>query len=441
MKDTRLQRLHLTPGGQFLGWTGSHEEIRFDLLSEIQAEPEVEAGEIFARHLADDGVVSVDVYGQQSFAVNIKPKERRMLEARAAELHGSNDVNFDRVLKAQWSAATPNRSGIVVPNDAWDLTVFNKSNPIGTWNHQTSSADPRMVIARWLFTGHKNTRPSSNLIGFAEMVPHDINPLASTVFGLYQFGAMNTFSPGFMIGRIDFQDDGPVIFGTAEEPNELVDNAFVPVPRHPDAVRLAIDAGVVELGPLRNLIAVQMEMAYADPMRIVEFVTLEALASKLNLANANTLVDLGAAGIEALDLPGSKEEPESTLDSDRQIALTLRNAEGSCPDGFDSDAYDRFAVATSDGDPDETLIIAARAAGLTEEANALERVMRLELIRGENLADPESSEVEPEENSDDGADQDQEPQVFTAKDLDLGTAFSSLRADAERLTGRLIIAD
>lgn len=437
MKSTRLQRLHLTPGGQFLGWTDSHEEVSFDLLSEIKAESEAKASEIFARHLADDGMLSVDVYGQQSFAVQIKPKERKMLEARAIELHGSNDVNFDRVMKAQWSASTPNRSGIVVPNEAWDLETFNGSNPIGAWNHRTSFSGPEMIISRWLFTGHKNSRPSSNLIGFAEMVPHDINPLATTVFGLYQFGAMNTFSPGFLVGKVDFQDEGPVILGTADDPNELVELSFVPVPRHADAVRLAVNEGAVELEPLRELIATQMAMAYEDPMQAVEFALLEALAKKLDLVDADAMVDLGAEGIEALELPGGEEEAEGF--SDKQISNALRSAEGDCPDGFDSDSWDRFAAATNDGDSDEILLIAARAAGLTEEANALERIMRLEAKSAAGLIE----ETEPEENSDDGAgDQDQEPhQVFTVKDLDLGTAFSSLRADAERLTGKLIIAD
>jgi hypothetical protein len=436
MKDIRLQRLHLTPGGQFLGWTASHEEVCFDLVAEVRAEPGTEAKEIFARHLADGGMVSVDVYGQQSFAVHIKPKERKMLEARAIELHGSDDVNFDRVMKAQWSAATPNRSGIVVPNEAWDLEAFNGSNPIGAWNHRTSFSGPEMIISRWLFTGHKNSRPSSNLIGFAEMVPHDINPLATTVFGLYQFGAMNTFSPGFLVGKVDFQDEGPVILGTADDPNELVELSFVPVPRHADAVRLAVDDGAVELKPLRDLITVQMAMAYEDPMQAVEFALLEALAKKLDLVNAGAMVDLGADGIEALELPGGEEGAGSTLVSDKEIAHTLRSAEGDCPEGLDSESWDRFAAATNDGDSDETLLIAARAAGLVKEANGLERIIALEAKSAASLIE----EPIPEGNSDDG-DQDPKPQVFTLDDLHLDDAFSSLRADAERLTGRLIIPD
>lgn len=445
MKSTRLQRLHLTLGGQFLGWTDSREEVSFDLLSEIRADPDAGAGEIFARHLANDGIVSLDVHGQQSFAVHIKPKERKMLEARAIELHGSDEVDFERVMKAQWSVATPNRSGIVVPNDAWDLETFNSSNPIGAWNHRTSFSGPEMIISRWLFTGHKNTRPTSNLIGFAEMVPHDINPLASTVFGLYQFGAMNTFSPGFLMGKVDFQEDGPIIFGTAEDPNELVELSFVPVPRHADAVRLAVNGGAVELGPLRKLITVQMAVAYADPMQVVGFALLEALAKKLGLVDAKALVDLGTDGIEALELPGdewNRDEEKGKALSDKQIAWHLRNREWSehfLDDTENQAAWDRFRAATSKDDSDKTLLIAARAAGLTEEANALERVMALE---AENSVEPKPAPevVEPEENSDDGAgDQDPEPQVFTLKDLHLDDAFSSLRADAERLTGRLII--
>ncbi len=441
MKSTRLQRLHLTLGGQFLGWTDSREEVSFDLLSEIRAEPDTGPGEIFARHLADDGVVSLDVYGQQSFAVHIKPKERKMLEARAIELHGSDEVDFERVMKAQWSAATPNRSGIVVPNDAWDLEVFNKSNPIGAWNHRTSLSGPEMIISRWLFTGHKNSRPSSNLIGFAEMVPHDINPLASTVFGLYQFGAMNTFSPGFLPGMIDFQNDGPVIFGSVDDPNELVELSFVPVPRHPDAVRLAVNGGSVELGPLRELIVVQMAVAYADPMQVVGFAILEALAKKLGLVDANALVDLGAEGIEALELPGSEEGAGSTLASDQQMAHILRHAESDFPEGMETEGWARFAGATNDGDLDATLVIAARAAGLTEEANALERVMVLEAA---NSVEPEPvpEVVEPEENSDDGADDhDQEAESFSAEDLKsaLREQFSTFRAEKERLQGHLDI--
>jgi len=442
MKFKRLQRLHLTQGGQFLGWTDSREEASFDLLSEIRAEPETDAGEIFARHTDDRALVTADVFGATQFGV--KPKDRPILEQRAKEINGDNAVDFDRVMKARWSLATPNRSNIVVPNDAWDLDKFNSSNPVGAWNHRTSFSTPDMIIARWLFTGHQNTRPTSNLIGFAELAPDEVNPLATTVLGLYRFGALNAFSPGFLVGKVTFDDDdSTVTFGSKEDPNELVELSFVPVPRHADAVRLAVDNGAVELEPLRNLITAQMETAYADPMRVVEFATLEALASKLGLVNANALVALGAEGVDALELPGGKKEPESTLASDQQIAHTLRSAEGDCPEGLDPEAWGRFAAATNDGDPDETLLVAARAAGLAQEADALERIMRLELVR-EGQANPESApEVTPEENSDSDRADEEGPESFTLGEFRsaLTDKFRAFRIDKERRQGHLDIPD
>jgi len=437
MKDVQHQRLHLTQGGRFLGWDpDTREETAFDFLHECRGADEVPAGEVFARHLASDGVVTADVFsGLVRFGKQIKAKDRPMLEERAKEISGDSTVDFDRVMKARWSLATPNRSNIIVPNDAWDLEKFNGSNPVGAWNHRTSFSSPEMIIARWLMTGHQNSRPTSDLIGFSEMVPHDTNPVATTVLGLYQFGALNAFSPGFLPGSITFnEEDSTLTFGSKEKKNELVELSFVPVPRHADAVRLALQGGAVELGPLRNLIAAQIEMAYSSPQMLMETAQLEALATKLGLVDANAMVQLGAEEIESLELPGSAKEPERF--SDQEIAEFLRGEDEECPEGFDEESWGRFSAATNGGDPDSVLLVAARGAGLLEEANALERAMALGV-----------EDQSQEENNEDGAEgENQESaQSFTAADfkaaLDSDPVISKFRTRLENQTGKILIPD
>ena len=170
MDKLPFPRLHLTQGGRFLGWNSdTREETSFDLWHECRQDKETPAPDVMARYLASDGVVTADVFGKVEFAKDIKPKDRPMLEARAKEINGSDAVDFDRVMKARWSLGTPNRSNIVVPNEAWDLEKFNNSNPVGSWNHRTSFSGPENIIDRWLFAGHKTTRPSSDLVGFSEI--------------------------------------------------------------------------------------------------------------------------------------------------------------------------------------------------------------------------------------------------------------------------------
>jgi len=284
-------------------------------------------------------------------------------------------------------------------------------------------------------TGHQNSRPTSDLIGFSEMVPHDTNPVATTVLGLYQFGALNAFSPGFLPGSITFnEEDSTLTFGSKEKKNELVELSFVPVPRHADAVRLALQGGAVELGPLRNLIAAQIEMAYSSPQMLMETAQLEALATKLGLVDANAMVQLGAEEIESLELPGSAKEPERF--SDQEIAEFLRGEDEECPEGFDEESWGRFSAATNGGDPDSVLLVAARGAGLLEEANALERAMALGV-----------KDQSQEENNEDGAEgENQESaQSFTAADfkaaLDSDPVISKFRTRLENQTGKILIPD
>lgn len=424
----------MTTRGQFLGWNSeTRQEESFDFFAESSKDKDKPADEIFARHLLDGGVLSMDTFGMVGFADNFKPAERDLLKRRALEINGSDEVDFERVIRARWSAETPNRSNIVVPNNAWDLEDFNGKNPIGAWSHRTSFSGPEMIVSRWLHTGHKTSSPKSDLIGFQEFVPAEINQLASTVLGLFRFGALNAFSPGFIVGAVEFKDDDNVIiFGSKDEPNELVELSNVPVPRHADAVIFALSSGEVEIGPLRDLIELQLEVAYADPMLIMETSQLEAIAKKLGLHSTKEMVELGIEGIDSMELPGAASG--QAVEIGQRQADALRTGDASEIE-VDAEAWERFSSASTEGLCDAALVLIARGAGLDEESSALERLA----VEPEGVVadDPASEEHAPEEVEAD------EPEATLVTADDFSAAFAKLTlpivTKLETKAGRLVI--
>lgn len=399
MTTQRHRRLHLdTHRGRFLAWNqDTRAEESIDLRAEHRYERSVSAMDLMERHLTSDGTVTTDTFGSVGFADKFKPVERQMLEQRALEVNGADTVDFARVIRAKWSLATPNRSGIVVENEAWDLEKFNGSNPVGSWNHRTSFSSPENIVARWLFAGHERKSPKSDLIGFEEFAPADIpavGPMASAVLGLYRFGALNAFSPGFLVLEADFNEDDILVFTKTE----LVELANVPVGRHPDAVIMALADGAVEIGPLRDFIGLQLEVAYSDPMQLMETVRLEAIAAKLGISGVKAMVELSLDEIAAL------KPPQAVDDRNLELAQALRDGVDAAEDtvaSFDAEAWTRFCAALpKEGIPgDEALILLAHAVGLDEASAALGQVVQW---ADEAVADSVEEEPEAETNAADG---------------------------------------
>jgi len=407
MTTQRHRRLHLDPlKGCLLAWNqNTRAEEVIDLQAEHRADPKVSASDLMARHMVDGGVITTDTFGSVGFADKFKPAEREMLQQRAKEINGSDVVNFDRVIRAKWSLQTMNRSGIIVQNKAWNLDNFNNSNPIGSWNHRTSFRGPENIIARWLIAGHEKKSPNSDLIGFEEFAPADVpvvGPMSSAVLGLYQFGALNAFSPGFLVFELERDEDENIVFTETE----LVELANVPVGRHPDAVIMALNSDAVEIEPLRDFIALQLEVAYSDPQQLMETARLEAFAAVLGLSGLKAMVELPLEEIAAL------RPPQAADSRILELAQALRDGTDAAEDtvaSFGAEAWTRFTAALpGNATPgDEALSMAARAAGcpvLVEAADALDQVVQC-------AAEADSAEDEPETET--NAADDDDPEIET----------------------------
>lgn len=444
MDFLRHQRLHLTQGGRFLGYNPeTRAEESFDLFAECRADNGTAAGEIMARHLADGGRVTTEAFSVVRGEETFKPKERKLLEARAKVINGRNTVDFDRTLRFVWSRETPNRSRIVVPNNSWNLEPFNL-NPVGLWNHQ-SGGGPQAGMARWLHVGHKTSSENSDLIGFPEFATHETNPLTTMVLGLYREGVFSAVSPGFLIGSVEFKDDDElIIFGSKEDQNELVEQSFTPVPRHKDALTFALEAGTVELSAFRDLITYQLEAAYSDPMQVMETAQLEAWAAKLGI-QTQQFAQMSTEDIEAHDLPGHAEATleETTGLTDLEMANALRTRDAKELD-VDANAWARFmaAIGSEDkGTPGEIVRLVALSAGLVDEAAALGRVLVIEAENaGDAGSDAEDNAAGDGEDSTAGAD-DPEGNGLDAEGFRglIKAAMGPIAKTVGRTTGRLVI--
>ena len=207
---------------------------------------------------------------------------------------------------------------------------------------------------------------------------------------MYKFGALNAVSPGFLVFDNDFDDDGVLVFTKTE----LVELANVPVGRHPDAVIMALNSGAVEIEPLRDFIGLQLEVAYADPMQLMETARLEAFAAILGISGVTAMVELSIDEIAAL------KPPQAADSRILELAQALRDGADAAEDtvtSFDAEAWTRFCTVLSNrfakGRPaldDETLALIAHTAGLDEAADALDQVVQWAVEAAANSAEDES---------------------------------------------------
>lgn len=440
-------RVHLDLGsGSLLRADSAGAVSSIDLSAELSTRGDDSPLAVLRRHLAPDGVVTVDVFGQTKN--KITNAEWDELDRRAEEM-GWNRVDRTRVVKAKWSLETPNRSNIVVRNDSWDLERFRNSNPVGLWNHESggfcTTSDPRNVVARWIEVRHERKSPKSDLIGFAEFVPKDIHHHGEVVMGLYRFGALNTFSPGFLVRKEEAPGDEDT-FAAAFTDCELIELSFVIAPRHPDAVRQALNAGAFSMDQLKSCIGRHLEVAYGAGCAALSFRQLEAVSSLLGLESPKAIVEMSASKILELKAPTSAFFPTPraaalaalrATDEDQDDVEGGLEAHG-LPVPFADPGWEKFGPVDRSKIPVEMLLAMAAAAGVSPELVEAAHGDAKEPEGSGQASDEEAGEDEQEDGGDD------EAQEFSDEDLKaienaVAEGMKPTVAEAETQLGILVV--
>lgn len=124
--------------------------------------------------------------------------------------------------------------------DGWKLENFVKSGGPVLWAHR--SFDPPIGKAEWVRV------QAGALKARVEFAPPEVYPLAETVRGLIDFGALKSTSVGFLPIRSIWNEERR---GFDFEEQELLEFSIVPVPSNPEAILEAKAAGV-DMAPFRK---------------------------------------------------------------------------------------------------------------------------------------------------------------------------------------------
>lgn len=133
------------------------------------------------------------------------------------------------------STNTQDRDGEVINVDGWDIRNYEK-NPVVMYAHDYRSLPIGRSTKVWVSRGKlKNT---------VEFPPEGTSEFADTVERLVDTGFLKTESVGFIPKK--WQDgDGDKGPSRTYTKQELLEISIVPVPSNPDALRNAVDEGVI----------------------------------------------------------------------------------------------------------------------------------------------------------------------------------------------------
>lgn len=141
----------------------------------------------------------------------------------------------DRVLEFIGSTETQDRDGEIIMADGWGLKNY-KKNPVFMWAHDYRQPS----IGKALSVGVREGKLKFKI----EFADEDTYPFADTIYKLYKGGFMHATSVGFI--PKEWEDgDGAKAPRRTYKKQELLELSGVPVPSNPDALRLAVDDGVI----------------------------------------------------------------------------------------------------------------------------------------------------------------------------------------------------
>lgn len=149
----------------------------------------------------------------------------------------------DRKYEFIASTSTLDRDGEVIDVDGWDLTNF-KKNPVIPWAHNYQNPPVARATRVWKHNGQLK-----NQIEFPAEGDYEF---ADTIERLVDSGFIKAQSVGFI--PKEWEDgDGEKAPRRTYKKQELLEISLVPVPSNPDALRNALDAGIITAKQFKKL--------------------------------------------------------------------------------------------------------------------------------------------------------------------------------------------
>jgi len=133
------------------------------------------------------------------------------------------------------STSTMDRDGEVIDAKGWDLTNF-KKNPVIMYAHDYKNLPVGRAPRVWIHSG--------KLKDIVEFPPEGTYEFADIVARLVDTGYLKTQSVGFIPKKWE-DGDGEKAPRRTYTKQELLEISIVPIPSNPDAIREAVEAGVI----------------------------------------------------------------------------------------------------------------------------------------------------------------------------------------------------
>ena len=163
------------------------------------------------------------------------------------------------------STSTQDRDGEVIDAAGWDLKNFRK-NPVIMFAHDYRSLPIGKASRVWLHNGAlKNT---------VEFPPEGIYEFADIVERLVDTGYLKTESVGFIPKKWE-DGDGEKAPKRTYTKQELLEISIVPVPSNPDALRNAVEAGVITTKQFEAITEGEPEIELEDEPEVIKEIILK----------------------------------------------------------------------------------------------------------------------------------------------------------------------
>lgn len=170
--------------------------------------------------------------------------EKRTKDFIESEIREANDS--ERSIVHFISTETTDRYGDVVRVNGMDDTSYSK-NPIVLWGHDSKS----MPIGKSLW---RKQSEKDGVKGILAKTQFADTQMGNDVYGLWKGGFINASSIGFIPSEYT-----PLDKGYDFTKWELLEYSIVPIPANPDALRLALDKGIVSDEKLRGELEAKLD--------------------------------------------------------------------------------------------------------------------------------------------------------------------------------------
>jgi HK97 family phage prohead protease len=162
----------------------------------------------------------------------------------AASIPPDTEANTANTIDFRSSDSTLDRYQEVITAAGWKLETYRKNPVVQNAHNYSSLAD---TIGRSIITEVRG----DHLFQRVQFAVNE-NPMAKLAYGLYKGGFLNAVSVGFIPLR---WENGSKELGYRRKylEQELLEVSAVSIPANPNALTLAVKAGAVEIGELKEL--------------------------------------------------------------------------------------------------------------------------------------------------------------------------------------------